>query len=849
MPLAPEPDAFPSDEAAQSIDGRIEEQAARHPRRLAARGLRHALTYAELDRLANGIAHLVQEHASTAPASVALLLEHDAFVPAAQLGVLKARGIYVALEPEHPLARNAVIMEAAEVCLLLTDRANHEAARALAARSGARVVCVEQVDDRSAPPSGPRASGRDPAFLVFTSGSTGRPKGVCQVHRTVLHSVWSCAAIHRVTPADRISVVTSASLLATTTAIDVALCSGAAALFYDVSRRGPVDLAAWLVREEVSVFQSTPTLFRRIVQAAPHPRRFDRIRVVRFTGEAVTRTEWDLWRERFALDGVLECGLGSSEAYSIARWIGDRSADFDGPVLPVGRPLPGKELLLVDETGAAVAPGTAGEIVVRSEFLFAGYWRRPDLTARVLAPDPDDPRRQRFHTGDIGRQLPDGSYQHLGRRDLQVKVRGQRVEIAEVEQAVRDLGVADAAVAAHELAPSRARLVAFVAGGEGTLPDRRVLRARLREVLPEHMVPSAFVGLPALPLLTGGKIDRPALAALAAGEQARGTAYAPPVTPVEETLVSLVQQTLGVPSVGIDDDLFLDLGADSLAAVQILAAAGAVFGRELPVEVLADDATVRGLAERVLAGGWEPGDRLTLNADGDRPPLFAVCGAFGHGLRLLMIGHRLEPDQPFHALQPPAMDWSSIGATTIEAMAEYYVSEIRRSQPSGPYRLLGTSLGGVLVFEVACRLRALRETVAVVAMVDTAPPTCAPGGRVDRLVLGSWADGEPTGDALIDAGLRVARQHRDALERYTLGRRFDGELLYFRCSEPPAPADDRRLLWAHFAGAVRIVDVPGIHGRFHEEPQLSAVVEALRETLAAPDPGAPAESAPAEARA
>jgi len=807
--LASDPYAFPSADAAQSVDGWIEAQAARTPRWLAARGARHALTYAELDRLANGIAHLVRERTAPETQCVALLLDHDALVPAAQLGVLKARRLYVALEPEHPPARNTLILEEAQARLLLTDRLHHEAARALAARSGASVVCVEDVDDRAAPPPGPRARGGDPAFLVFTSGSTGRPKGVCQVHRTVLHSGLACAALHRVTPADRVSVITSASLLSTTTSIVVALFSGATALFFDVSRRGPVELAAW---------------------------------VARFTGEAVTRTEWDLWRERFAIDGVLECGLGSSEGYTITRWVGDRSATFDGPVLPIGRPLPGKELLIVDDAGRTVAPGTPGEIVVRSEFLFAGYWRRPDLTARVLVPDPLDPRFQRFHTGDVGRQLPDGSYQHLGRQDLQVKVRGQRVEIAEVEQAVRDLGVADAAVAAHELAPSRARLVAFVAGGRDALPDRRVLRARLRAALPEHMIPSAFVGLPTLPTLTGGKVDRTALAALAADEQARGAAYAPPRTPVEETLASLVQQTLGVTGVGIDDDLFLDLGADSLAAVQVLAAAGAVFGRELPVEILGEDATVRGLAARLLADGWEPGDRLTLNADRERPPLFAVCGAFGHGLRLLMIGHRLEADRPFHALQPPAMDWASIGATTIEAMADYYVTEIRRSQPHGPYRLLGTSLGGVLVFEVACRLRALGEPVALVAMVDTAPPTCTLDGRVDRLVLGTWGDGEPTGDALIDAGLRVARQHRDALERYTLARRFDGALLYFRCNEPPPPADDRRLLWAHVVAAVRVVDVPGIHGRFHEEPQLSAVVEALRAVLAAgeTEPPAPA---------
>ncbi len=225
--------------------------------------------------------------------------------------------------------------------------------------------------------------------------------------------------------------------------------------------------------------------------------------------------------------------------------------------------------------------------------------------------------------------------------------------------------------------------------------------------------------------------------------------------------------------------------------------------------------------------------RLLLHADGAAPPLFGICGAFGHALRLLLIGRALGTDQPFVGLEPPGMDWDGAGCRSIESMAAHYARTIRTLRPRGPYRLLGTSLGGLLAFEVATRLQRDGADVDLLAMVDTAVPACIGPGGIDRVDRRDFAVGLDSSDRVAARGATVARQHRAALDTYVLQRRFDGTIVYFKCLEPPVPpTSDRRRLWARFAtDGVHTIPVPGGHGQFHREPQFSAVVNGLRAVL------------------
>ncbi|MFJ7201856.1 amino acid adenylation domain-containing protein, partial [Streptomyces sp. NPDC098926] len=592
----------PAEPVTATVFELFEEQARRSPGAVAVVAGDERLTYAELDARANRLAHRLRELGVGSESVVGVLLDRGADLVVGLLGVWKAGGAYLPMDPVFPSERVAHMLDDAGTEVLLTQCAHREIP---GEGFGGRMLLVD--GDRAsvdAQPSSAPERVADPdrlAYVIYTSGSTGRPKGVLVPHRGLAgHVRW---AVSELTAAG------GGAPLFSSIAFDLVVPNLWAPLLtgqpvhvlpqdLDLGRLGEV-LAAGApyafvkltpAHLEVLTHQLTPDRARRL---AP---------LLVVAGEAFRRQTVRAWRE-LAPDTVLVNEYGPTEnSVGTSTW--PVPSPVEGgtlpDVMPVGRPLPGVAMYVLDERLQPVPAGVAGELYVGGAGVARGYLGRPGLTAGRFVPDPFGPPGGRlYRTGDIVRVLPDGAVDFLGRGDGQVKIRGYRVELGEIEAALGDHPlVSDAHVLLREDTPGDKRLVAYLVPDGESAPDPAELHLLLGRSLPEYMVPSAFVALESIPLNANGKVDRRALPAPDEDAFTR-VEYTAPRTPLEERVTAVWSQVLGVDRLGVHDDFF-DLGGDSIRAVALV---GALRGESLDVAVRDVFArrTVAGLCE-LLSG-------------------------------------------------------------------------------------------------------------------------------------------------------------------------------------------------------------------------------------------------------
>jgi amino acid adenylation domain-containing protein len=604
-------------ETDRSIAACFRARAAAHPERTAVHAPSGEWSYGALDELAARIAAAVAATAGCGPGRVGLLFQPDAPMVAGVLGALAAGKTYVPLDPAWPEARMRQVLDDAAATLVLADRAGHAAALRLAGslRAGpAAVLQVESLEPAAEPAVLPDVPPEQLAYLLYTSGSTGAPKGVAQSHRNVLGHIRAYTGALRIGPEDRLTLLASYATDAAVMDLFGALLNGAALHLFDVRRNGVEPLAKWLRSRRITLYHSTPTLFRALLPGGgPQGDRFPSVRLVVLGGEAVIRSDFERFREHFAPGCVFVNGLGPTESTLALQCFMDHSTEPPGHAVPAGHAVEGVEVLILDALGEPAELYARGEIVVRGPHVALGYWGRPGLTAAAFVPDPRGCGARMYRTGDLGRRLPDGAVEFLGRRDHQVKIRGYRVEPDEVAAALgRYPGVREAAVVARASgAEGAAVLVAyFVADGP---PAPEALRAHLAALLPDPMVPAAYVPLAALPLTSSGKLDRGALPAPTAdGYPRRG--HAAPAGHTETALAAIWAGILGVERVGRHDHFF-ELGGHSLLAVQVISRVRRVLGVEVALgeifehPALADFARAVEEAARASLPPVEPVDR------------------------------------------------------------------------------------------------------------------------------------------------------------------------------------------------------------------------------------------------
>ena len=549
---------------------------------------------------------------------VALLCRHGAGTVVALLAALTAGRAYVPLDPTFPVRRLAGILADSDADVLLTDAEHAGLAaelRDLAARPDLRVVEVTTTGDDTPPAelaaalADTPARPDDPAYVLYTSGSTGAPKGVVQSHRNVLTGVGAHIRNFALTPADRTSVLTSFGYDMAVTDTFSALLSGAAAVPVDIRRTGLGHLARTLVDRGVTVYHSTPTVYRYLCAGLAPDGRLPRIRAVLLGGEEVIRHDVDQARRLFAPSAVFVNGYGTTEISFATQDHLPADAPAPPAVVPVGHPLDGVEILLIGPDGRPA--DAAGEVVVRAAHVALGYWRRPELTAERFG---EHAGVRTYRTGDLARRLPDGRLVFLGRADRLVKIRGHRVEMGEVEAALATLpGVGQAAVVAHRRTGGAVagdlEIIGYVVPAPGATCDPTTLRAGLALELPEFMVPRAVVVTGALPMGVTGKLDVAALPP----PQAPAADGAEP-DPLEAVIAAGWCEVLGLPGVG-RETTFAELGGHSLLMALVQQSLEARLNRRIPLVWMFEFPTVAGLASCLRAGEPpEPDDALVRAA-------------------------------------------------------------------------------------------------------------------------------------------------------------------------------------------------------------------------------------------
>lgn len=836
-----------------SIPGRFARAVAQFAARHAVRAPAGEWSYAELDRRSNLVAAEIWTQLGESSEPVALLVEHDAPLIAAILGVLKAGKIYFVLDPDHPAEQLAAMLASSGAKLLLADPANSALANSLAADRLKIFSIGEIFPGKTTRDHFPEFSGDGDAgaWLMFTSGSANAPKGVWQNHRGIVEEADVYAELVGLVPAARVSLLTSCGLSASGGTLFATLFNGATLCLFHLRSQGTGRLAEWLPRERITVFHSVPTVFRHLARSADGKKTFEAVRLIRLGGEPVLRGDVEIFQRQCPDHCRFLQSLSSTETGLICTFPMDKQTGLRNARVPAGHAVRGVEIFLVDENHQPLKNGGEGKIAVRSARLRQGYWRQPELTAEKFLPDARDPDLRIFISNDLGKFLPDGALEHLGRADQLVKISGQRVDLGEVEAGLLATELAeDAVVIAREDAAGEKRLAAYLVPRAGADVSPQNFRRELGRQLPAHMIPNDFVVLKKLPLTAAGKIDRRALPLPPTPASKNGLRGGKkPRDVVEKRLTRIWEAVLKVSPIARNADFF-ELGGSSLKSVEVLLHIEELFHVSLPPSTLAEHSTVEKLAALLVDYAIIPSPSPLVKlreASGGRP-FFLIHNGQGDVASYGLLTRRL-PGRPIYGLQSVGLQGESWPLMSVAAMARRYLPEIVAKDPTGPYLLAGACMGGLVALEIAQLLLQQNRPVALLALIDTSHP-------VERWQQSGWKEKLycPARDTVRDA-LRILRwsflrgsglghgprwllgYRRFVADMNFLANRFyqpkpyPGTFTLIISAEHNLPGPDQRLLLRRYAKESVVITIPTNHVGLYTRPGVDEVARHLQNAL------------------
>jgi len=671
------------------------------------------LTYAELDSQANQIADRLRESGVRPGALIAIYLERSLELVAAILGVLKSGAAYLPVDPAVPEKRLKFMLSDSGAALVITQKS-------LKAKFGSAQCCLieDLLNRRSPAPLVNRtdeAAGDGLAYVIYTSGSTGRPKGVEILHRSFALSVEAIRQELGLTAGDTILAVTSQSFDVSGLEIFLGLVSGARVVLLPPKHAMQSDLLRSAVEDSAAtVLFGTPALWRLLVESGW--KGSDRLQAI-VGGENL---DPGLAKQLLDKTAALWNHYGPTETTIVATTC--RVQPEQNPI-PIGRPLPHVHLFLVGDHGEIVEDGSPGELYIGGDCLAKGYRNHPELTESrfvSLATDLDVEERV-YRTGDLVRRLPDGQLEFLHRLDNQVKVRGFRIELEEIEALLSDHpALSECVVVVHEDDRHEKTLVAYYRSNGPAALEPDDLRSYLSPRLPGYMLPSHFLRVERLPTSVNGKVDRTELSRRELIVQDLPAPTTGPTNPIERELLGIWRKLLKRSSIERTDNFF-EIGGHSILAARMFAEIGERFKKVLPLSALFEAPTIELLA-KIIAGeagqvGWSP--LVPIRKNGPGTPFFCVHPIGGNVLIFQGLSAHMGLQRPFYALQARGLNGREAPHTSVEAMAADYLNLVTEIQPSGPYFLGGYSAGGLVAFEMARLLQDRGESVELLVLFDS----------------------------------------------------------------------------------------------------------------------------------
>lgn len=692
---------------------------------------KHKLSYADLYHEVCLISSHLYHSGATGKKPIALLLDHSEDLIKAILGIHLTGCCYAPLDVSFPPARLEKAISNIAPSILITEKKYYDNAVSMSQDN----TSVLLIDELLAPTEIQGAydatrhtfNDTDNAYLLSTSGTTGEPKGIVHNHRSLVRSVNHYLKDLSVSADDKVGLILPCTYTPSVFCIFGAIASGATLCPFDLKNQSFKEIIDWIREQQITLLYSSPTLFRSLMKECSDPAQLSSIRSIQLAGEPLFRSDVLAYQERFSSTFKLYNGMGSSETSCLSRFFIDENTIVSGERVPIGLPYDDVDFLICDENGNAVADGEEGDLIVEGAFFTEGYWRRPDLTSEKFSACSETNKR-RFITGDRALRQHDGSFVHLGRSDDQIKLRGQRVELAAIESTIllSELASNSAAVLI-ELDDKEPFIAAFFSPVSDIAPIREYLSSQL----PPFMIPTRIVAMESLPLNTSGKTDRRSLKNFDFSSQDKAVdgSTALPVNVIEKRILKCFQEVLKNEEIHVNSDFFHE-GGDSISGVQLAIAMENALSIPINVSALIEATTPRKLSHLVkdslYVGKSATMVKFEMSSEHaekqETLPLFCLPGLPGNALAFRALAAEMNLTRNVYAFVYLGQDGSGINFKTIEDFVATCMKEIDAVYPSGPIALTAYSIGGSIGYELVKRLKEAGREIALFTLIDCYAP-------------------------------------------------------------------------------------------------------------------------------